>query len=249
MRILSFDTSTATLHVALLADREVMAQKELPPTSTNRSDVASQLVPAIADILSECGWDKRQLQGLVVGLGPGSFTGIRVGVITARTLAQALDLPLVGVAYLDALAAAAGQIGPLAVVLKAGTKSAYYVGGYEPRAQDPAFAATPLAFLPQELLPDYLSDYTQWLAANSETLAALAADFEALAGRTISIQPLPAIKNVAAQQAQLAYDRLSLKAAWDARWQDVFPLYLQSPSVTIKQDHGNRDQKSQTGRP
>lgn len=248
MRILSFDTSTSTLHVALLADRDVVAQKELPPTSVNRSDIASQLIPAVADLLAASDWHKKQLEGLVVGVGPGSFTGIRVGVITARTLAQTLDLPLAGISYLDAVAAAAALPGPVAVVLKAGAKPAYYAGGFEPRAQDPAFAATPQAFLPQEKLLEYLSGYAAWLA-NQEAEVALVADSGVVDGGAISIRPLPAIKNIAAQQAQLAYDRLSLKAAWDARWQDVFPLYLQSPSVTLKQDHGNRDQKSQTRRP
>lgn len=242
MRILSFDTSTSILHVALLVNRDVVAATELPPSSTNRSDVASQLIPGVAEILEQAGWNKHELNAIVVGQGPGSFTGIRVAVITARTLAQTLKLPLIGVSYLDTLASVAGA--PVAVVLAAGvTRPVYYGAGYDKREQDPAFAVAAPRFLTTEEVGEYLAQLPRWVVSEParETIAVVAA--------ANAVEPLPVIKNIAAAQAQLAYDRLSLKASWDSPWQDVYPLYLQSPSITVKPDAGHRDQKSQTRRP
>jgi tRNA threonylcarbamoyl adenosine modification protein YeaZ len=241
MRILSFDASTTCLHVALLDSKQVVASRELPPSSASRSDVAAQLIPAIADILGSVNWGKHDLQALVVGQGPGSFTGIRVAVITARTLAQTLGLPLAGVPYLDTLSAAAAP--PVAVVLKASAnKPFFYAAGYVSRDDDPAFAAAPPRFLSADELPAYLE-------AGKFPRAVASEDARTVLSAMMAVESLPAIKNVAAQQAQLAYDRLSLKATWDMPWQEVYPLYLQNPSVTVKPDAAHRDTQSQSRRP
>jgi tRNA threonylcarbamoyladenosine biosynthesis protein TsaB len=66
----------------------------------------SERVMAVVDrLLQDCGWDVKDLQGLAVSIGPGSFTGLRVGVATAQGLALALDVPVAPVPTLDALAA------------------------------------------------------------------------------------------------------------------------------------------------
>ena len=103
-RVLGFDTSTGYLTVALLAGDEVVAQSEIAPDEvTGRPRHARELLPAIEAVLSTGGgWDAVERIG--VGLGPGTFTGLRIGISTARALAQSLDLPLVGVSSLRALA-------------------------------------------------------------------------------------------------------------------------------------------------
>ena len=103
-RVLGFDTSTGHLTVALLAGDEVVAQSEIAPDEvTGRPRHARELLPAIETVLSTGGgWDAVERIG--VGLGPGTFTGLRIGISTARALAQSRDLPLVGVSSLRALA-------------------------------------------------------------------------------------------------------------------------------------------------
>jgi tRNA threonylcarbamoyladenosine biosynthesis protein TsaB len=102
---LAFDTATSVASAALVRDGEVLGER------------ASRAVRVLADadeLLRGAGVEPAELGGLVVGTGPGSFTGLRLGLAAARGLAFALDVPVAGVSTLDALAA--GAPGALPVV-------------------------------------------------------------------------------------------------------------------------------------
>ena len=125
-RVLGFDTSTAHLSVAITADGKTLSEREAGPDETGRPRHARELLVAIEGVLGETGgWDSVTRIG--VGIGPGTFTGLRIGISTARALAQARDLPVVGVSSLSALAAGAGETGWRAVlaVLDAKRKEAF----------------------------------------------------------------------------------------------------------------------------
>jgi tRNA threonylcarbamoyl adenosine modification protein YeaZ len=104
MLILSFDTATDVATSALIADGRVLGE---------RSSVPKALLEDVDALLREAGAEPADLDGLVVGLGPGSFTSTRIGLAVARGLALALDLPAAGVSTLDALAAARGDAYPV----------------------------------------------------------------------------------------------------------------------------------------
>jgi tRNA threonylcarbamoyladenosine biosynthesis protein TsaB len=95
---LAFDTATSVATAALVRDGEVLGE---------RASRAVRVLADADDLLREAGKDRSELGGIVVGVGPGSFTGLRLGLAAARGLAFALDLPVAGVSTLDALAAGA----------------------------------------------------------------------------------------------------------------------------------------------
>jgi tRNA threonylcarbamoyladenosine biosynthesis protein TsaB len=109
LRILAFDTATAATTVALW-DPAAGLELELrdDPAPGERPGHATRLLPLLADLLERAGGGWGAVDRIAVGIGPGTFTGLRIGVATARALASARELPLVGVSSLEALAAGAG---------------------------------------------------------------------------------------------------------------------------------------------
>lgn len=101
MRILGIDTSTFTGGVALVDDDEVVAEYSAVVTRTNSEGVCA----VCGRLLAEAGWVASDLDAVAVAIGPGSFTGVRIGVTMAKVLAYALDLPIGTVVTLDAIAA------------------------------------------------------------------------------------------------------------------------------------------------
>jgi tRNA threonylcarbamoyladenosine biosynthesis protein TsaB len=123
--ILAFDTATERATSALVADGEVLGE---------RVSRAATLLEDVDALLRQASARPRDLEALAVGIGPGSFTGVRVGLATARGLALSLDLPVAGVSTLDALAAGAPGAVP---VIDARRREVFALLG-EPRVLRPA---------------------------------------------------------------------------------------------------------------
>jgi tRNA threonylcarbamoyladenosine biosynthesis protein TsaB len=107
MIALAIDTATSSTSVALrLADGSMLSERDDPAPGEHPGH-ATRLLPMAAQLLQEAGigWDA--LDRIAVGVGPGTFTGLRVGVSTARGLAQSLSVGLLGFSSLDALASGA----------------------------------------------------------------------------------------------------------------------------------------------
>ena len=102
--ILAFDTATERATSALVDDGEVLGE---------RVSRAATLLADVDALLRQAGAHPRDLGGLALGTGPGSFTGIRIGLAAARGLALALGVPAAGVSTLDALAAGAPGATPV----------------------------------------------------------------------------------------------------------------------------------------
>ena len=101
--ILAFDTATALVSVAVWSDFEVLAHHEGQVAMKH----GEQLGASIHQVLTEAGARPSDVTAIAVGVGPGPFTGLRVGLVTARTMGWALEIPVYGVCTLDVLAAQA----------------------------------------------------------------------------------------------------------------------------------------------
>ncbi|MGH7311444.1 MAG: tRNA (adenosine(37)-N6)-threonylcarbamoyltransferase complex dimerization subunit type 1 TsaB [Candidatus Rokuibacteriota bacterium] len=102
MRLLAVETSTLAGGVAILEDDRLRGEYILDVSATH----SERLLPAIDRVLADAGWSPGDLQGLAVAVGPGSFTGLRIGLSVVKGLALALGVPVVAVPTLDAMAAA-----------------------------------------------------------------------------------------------------------------------------------------------
>ena len=104
--LLAFDTATPFVTVALHDGEDVVAERR----SEQRMKHGEQLAPLIEAVLADAGLVRQDLTAIAVGVGPGPFTGLRVGLVTARTLAFVLELPVYGVCSLDVIAVEAAAV-------------------------------------------------------------------------------------------------------------------------------------------
>lgn len=99
MNLIALETSTESCSAALLCGDSIIERSELAPRRH-----AELILPMIESLLAQAGLSRRQLDGIAVGRGPGAFTGVRLAISVAQGLALGLDLPVVTVSSLAALA-------------------------------------------------------------------------------------------------------------------------------------------------
>jgi tRNA threonylcarbamoyladenosine biosynthesis protein TsaB len=117
--VLGLDTATPDTVVALTTDSSEPLELRHAPAPGERPGHAAQLLPLASALLRQAGLGFADVERIGVGVGPGTFTGLRIGVATARALAQGTGAQTVPVSTLRALAAAAGHDGPVLAVLDA----------------------------------------------------------------------------------------------------------------------------------
>ena len=113
MTILAMDTATMVSSVAVATEERVLAEL----TAETRFTHSETLVPNIDEVLRFADVKREELSAVAVSLGPGSFTGLRIGLAAAKAIAYALEIPLVGVPTLEVLAAAFPSPGAAVVPL------------------------------------------------------------------------------------------------------------------------------------
>lgn len=100
MKLLALDTSSMTATVALLDDDKLIGEYTL----NHKKNHSQKLMPMIEELINSCDLTPKDIDVFAVSLGPGSFTGLRIGIATITTMAQALNKIVVGVPTLEALA-------------------------------------------------------------------------------------------------------------------------------------------------
>ncbi|MEU3304712.1 tRNA (adenosine(37)-N6)-threonylcarbamoyltransferase complex dimerization subunit type 1 TsaB [Streptomyces sp. NPDC006678] len=136
MLLLAVDTATPAVTVALHDGDSVVAES----TQVDARRHGELLLPAVDRVLASAGLKLDAVTGLVVGVGPGPYTGLRVGLVTAATFGSVLGVPVHGLCTLDGLAYASGLEGPFVVATDARRKEVYWAryDGFRTRAGEPA---------------------------------------------------------------------------------------------------------------
>ncbi len=173
LRILALETSERVGSLATLqaSQEQIAIVRSVSLPSDQRS--AQSLLPAIRSLLAECAWKPSQLDLLCVSTGPGSFTGLRIGVTTAKTLAYATGAKLVEVHTLAAIAAGVSPAYERLWTILDAQRQELFVAKFEPGWQDQP-----------SLLPEtHILSIEQWLQALSPGDAVSGPPLQKLADR------------------------------------------------------------------
>ncbi|WP_055567040.1 tRNA (adenosine(37)-N6)-threonylcarbamoyltransferase complex dimerization subunit type 1 TsaB [Streptomyces atriruber] len=198
MLLLALDTATPAVTVALHDGSSVVSES----SQVDARRHGELLLPAVDRVLADAGLRLDAVTGIVVGVGPGPYTGLRVGLMTADTFGLALGVPVHGVCTLDGLAYASGiEGGPFVVATDARRKEVYWARyddvrtrAAEPAVDRPADIAAEVEGLPAVgagalLYPDTFPDARAPEHVSAAALASLAA--EKLAAGEELLEPRP----------------------------------------------------------
>ncbi len=215
-RVLAIDTALAACSVAVLAGGAIAAERRETMTRGH----AERLLPLVRDAMDEAGLAFEALDLIAVTVGPGHFTGLRVGLAAAQGLSLASDRPLAGVTTLEAVAAAVPVLEERLVVALESKRADLYIQVFEGgRASGAPMALTPEDFARSPLLPSGPLVLAGDGAARLETV---------LAGSGCLVRRVgPEIPD-AATVARVAASRHGTPAALAP-----LPLYLRPPDVTL----------------
>ena len=126
MKALAIDTSNLVMGVSVIVDGTVVGEL----TTNMKKNHSVRLMPAIESLLKEVDVEPNQLDKIIVAKGPGSYTGVRIGVSVAKTMAWALNIPITGVSSLEVVAQNGKYFDGLVCPLFDGRRGQIYTGLY-----------------------------------------------------------------------------------------------------------------------
>ncbi|MBJ6894267.1 tRNA (adenosine(37)-N6)-threonylcarbamoyltransferase complex dimerization subunit type 1 TsaB [Vibrio cholerae] len=232
VKILALDTATERCSVALLIGNTVYSRSEIAPR-----DHTKKVLPMVDEVLKEAGVTLQELDALAFGRGPGSFTGVRIGIGIAQGLAFGADLPMIGISTLAAMAQAAYRLQGLTHVASAidARMEEVYWGRYV-RQEDGSWQAAEAecviapALLAQTLTQDDLTqdDLTQDDLTQDEQIWATAGTgwdaYPALADLPLQLQTSEVLYPDAQDMAYLA--QFELAQGNQVSVEQASPVYL-----------------------
>lgn len=232
MTILAFDTATPATAVALCAAGEPPREARDDPPPGHRPRHASRLLPLAVELLEQAGigWDA--VERIAVGTGPGTFTGLRIGVATARALARAQNVPLTGVSTLHSVALnALGDDAPpgfeaVLAVLDARRGEVFTAGWRLTEIEDPG-----VPFLsPRAIAPEALGQLIEQTGFTPLLLGNGAVEFRSVLERSEAL--IPEDRSELHRVTAIHHCRLA-RALPGSGPDDVHPEYLRLPDAEI----------------
>ncbi len=222
--LLAIDTATRVISLALHDGDHVMAEASWE--TANHHTV--ELAPAVETMLGRAGLTPARLKAVAVALGPGSFTGLRIGLGLAKGLATVRNIPLIGVPTLEILAAAQPCFdGDLIAILAAGRgricaqRFAWVTNGWEPQDEP--------AIMDWETLLSQLGEKPVLLSGEISAAAIQKLVAAAAGGQALTLAPAAARLRRAAYLADRAWQRLWRNDVDDPL--TLVPIYLHQPGV------------------
>jgi tRNA threonylcarbamoyladenosine biosynthesis protein TsaB len=231
--ILGLDTATRATTVAVLdvGSGMVAARRDDPPPG-ERPRHTTRLLELAVEALGEAGHGWGDLSRIAVGIGPGTFTGLRIGISTARALAAARDLPLVGVSTLRSLAhgaaGAAADEGRAVLAVLDARRAEVFAAGWSPDAvTDPEAQPllAPRALSPQELAEAAPAPAGGWLAVGEGAI-----EFRSVLERSGAL--IPEDGSDLHRVSAIDHCRLAMGLP-SQNLEDVRPAYLRLPDAEL----------------
>ncbi|RQD73395.1 MAG: tRNA (adenosine(37)-N6)-threonylcarbamoyltransferase complex dimerization subunit type 1 TsaB [Candidatus Syntrophonatronum acetioxidans] len=231
MLVLGIDTATLVCSVALADYDRIIGEYSLNIKKTH----SQRLMPLIDNLMRDSHLDREALEGIAVTSGPGSFTGIRIGVATARGLAQGLRLPLVGVPTLDILAAqfpyARGIICPLLDARRQEVYACLYQFSGDKMERLTSYMAAPLVEI-LDLLKEKPGERVIFLGDALERYGDI---IKERLGERASWAPPPLRINRGALVAQLGREKIvEGEKDYLESYKNLEPLYLRRSQAEVK---------------
>ena len=228
MKILSMSTATNNLSVALNDDAKIITEKN----EFDQRNHSAHLDPLIAEILKENNLRLAEIDRFAVAIGPGSYTGLRIGVTTVKMFASILHKEVVGISTLQALAASCAEKGTLIVAGIDARNDNYFAGAYVNKEDD---------WGPECVIPDghyhidtLLSAVAEYCADNNlENVIYVGSGFEK---QTEAIKKINIPFNFGTEKQDIVHAGLIGKLAVDAQPDDpdqLLPNYLRRTQAEI----------------
>src|SRR5262245_49983454 len=169
MRILGIDTSGKSGGICL-AEGSAQTFRVMESCPIAGGTFSAQLVPTIAQLMAHNGRSIQELDGFAVASGPGSFTGLRVGLSAVKGLAEVLEKPIAAVSLLEAMAISSGRAGRVGAARDAGRSEVFW-GVYQIKGD--SAVRVPAVLIPAVLIKEELLSQTEFLnAVRDDSLAA-----------------------------------------------------------------------------
>ncbi len=234
MYVLGIEAATPVAAVAVATKEKILAERMV----NNRRTHSVNLLPMVKDTLADAGINKEHLTGIAVSSGPGSFTGLRIGMSTARTLAQVLRLPLVGVPTLDALAYPLSGHAKLVCPILNARKNEVYAALYHNTGTGQDCLVPARATGIHDLL-ELLEGYGERVTFIGDGLAEYAVIIKAQMGERACLAPECASFPRGAAVAELGLRLLQTGAVFDPL--TLLPYYVRESEAELKWRERYRD--------
>jgi tRNA threonylcarbamoyladenosine biosynthesis protein TsaB len=219
--VLAVHSSSPHLGVALTRDEEVLVEQTLAPGREHLEHIAT----LIADVMKHAGLTLNAVDGLSVAIGPGSFSGIRIGMASVKGIALALGKPVVGVSSLEVFAWQALKAGETGTALIDARRGEVYVATYQ-RTTDTLASLDEPSLIHAEKFGDYARRFTQPLVLAGDPVV------DGLAAATASVlRSMPLVPSPAAC-AQRAAERFAHGAVPSVH--ALLPLYIRRSDAEEK---------------